>query len=243
MSLDLESVATPKAVGILGMHRSGTSCLSGCLEERGLYLGVVSNSAPNNLKGNKENLEFRAINDVVLAMSGGSWDLPPESLVWDNELRDRRDACIAQYPSSETWGFKDPRTLLTVPFWEEAGIVINWVGTFRHPACVAASLAARPRLKPATPNLDLWKAYNQKLLQYAQEFQMPIICFDLPGDVYLATVQKMANHLGLKKSSPSEAEFFEETLRHRHFEDPSNDQCSAEYIDLYNELLSHALVA
>jgi len=27
---------------ILGMHRSGTSCLAGCLEEAGLYLGDVT---------------------------------------------------------------------------------------------------------------------------------------------------------------------------------------------------------
>jgi len=40
---------------ILGMHRSGTSCLAGCLEEAGLYLGDVNLKAGFNKKGNREN--------------------------------------------------------------------------------------------------------------------------------------------------------------------------------------------
>jgi hypothetical protein len=36
---------------ILGMHRSGTSLVAGCLEAAGLYLGPVNNYAPFNKKG------------------------------------------------------------------------------------------------------------------------------------------------------------------------------------------------
>jgi len=97
------------------MHRSGTSCLAGCLEERGLYLGEVANASKNNAKGIKENIQHRAINDDVLAMSGGSWDRPPERLGWNNALRERRDNHIANHSACKVWDFKDPRALVTLP--------------------------------------------------------------------------------------------------------------------------------
>ena len=43
-----------KTIAILGMHRSGTSCLTGCLQQMGLNLGKVSDFNEYNLKGNKE---------------------------------------------------------------------------------------------------------------------------------------------------------------------------------------------
>jgi len=41
---------------ILGMHRSGTSCLAGCLQAAGLISGEVNIQAMYNAKGNRENL-------------------------------------------------------------------------------------------------------------------------------------------------------------------------------------------
>lgn len=241
MNRDLEKPAVRAMVTILGMHRSGTSCLSGCLEERGLDLGDVSNAAPFNKKGNKENLEFRAINDAVLSLSGGAWDRPPEQLRWDNDLRDRRDAYLAKYKSLDLWGAKDPRTLLTLPFWQEAEIKLLCVGTFRHPAAVASSLEARPRMIPATPSLNLWKHYNLKLLNYARYYHVPLICFDLSAAAYLDSVDKISQSLGLNQHSHKEKSFFEERYRHHLLDDFINDSCDIEYIKIYNELLDHAI--
>ena len=125
------------------MHRSGTSCLSGCLEEHGLVLGDVVNAAPHNLKGNKENIDLRSINDDVLAQSGGAWDKPPETLIWNDSLRQRRDAHMKAYAAFPMWGFKDPRTLLALPFWQEASQNLRFIGTFRHPRDVVHSLLVR----------------------------------------------------------------------------------------------------
>jgi hypothetical protein len=228
-------------VGILGMHRSGTSCLSGCLEEYGLALGEVSNAAPNNLKGNKENLAFRHINDAVLAMSGGAWDRPPEQLNWDSDLRRRRDVYLAEHASLDLWGVKDPRTLLTLPFWEEADVNLRCVGTFRHPAAVASSLAARRNLQPATPSLELWKAYNLKLLDYVQRYGIPIVSFDLSTVEYRETVKQIAHRLGLENSEHVELEFFEEDYRHYLPKNLIDHDCPEEYLTLYNALSAHAI--
>ena len=66
---------------VLGMHRSGTSCLTGSLQEAGLYLGDCHTWNPHNLKGNRENQEIVDINDRVLADNGGAWDAPPERVI------------------------------------------------------------------------------------------------------------------------------------------------------------------
>jgi hypothetical protein len=107
-----------QAVLILGMHRSGTSCLTGSLQEAGLYLGAINESAPNNAKGNRENLAIMDLQNEVLAASGGAWDRPPDAVVWSAEHKARRDALIATYPADRIWGFKDPRTLLTLEGWQ-----------------------------------------------------------------------------------------------------------------------------
>lgn len=232
---------TQTMVGILGMHRSGTSCLSGCLEEYGLPLGEVSNAAPNNRKGNKENLEFRQINDAVLSLSDGAWDRPPAQLIWNDELRRRRDAYLAKHKSFDIWGVKDPRTLLTLPFWEEADLNVRWVGTFRHPAAVAASLESRPNLIPATPSLDLWKLYNLNLLDYVRRHKVPIISFDLSSADYLTAVEKVSQYLGLEARSQADLDFFEEDFRHHASKNFAESDCNSEYITLYNELLDHAI--
>lgn len=59
-------------VTVLEMHRSGTSCLAGCLEDAGLFPGEVSRAAPFNKKGNNENLAVMEFTDEVLAEAGGS---------------------------------------------------------------------------------------------------------------------------------------------------------------------------
>ena len=64
---------------VLGMHRSGTSCLTGSLEEAGLHMGDIHTWNPHNLKGNRENQKIVDINDQVLASAGAAWDNPPDT--------------------------------------------------------------------------------------------------------------------------------------------------------------------
>jgi hypothetical protein len=228
-------------VCILGMHRSGTSCIAGCLEERGLYLGEVVNAAPHNRKGNKENLQLRAINDDVLAFSGGSWDRPPERVTWNDALRRRRVEHIGRYSSRAIWGFKDPRSLLTLPFWVEANPNLRFVGTFRHPSAVALSLLQRPGLTPASPPLSLWKHYNLKLLEYSAEYQFPLVCFDWPAAVYVHALEKIVQFLGLREHPGSYFRFFDEQLRNNDLLSEESLSVGREEILIYNELLKNSI--
>src|SRR5690348_16827069 len=106
---------------VLGMHRSGTSCVTGLLEEAGVFLGEVSKQNPHNRKGNQENRAIMQLHDAVLAANGGAWDDPPEDAVsWSAEQRLTLAAIIDRYRGHDPWAFKDPRSLFTLSAWQDA---------------------------------------------------------------------------------------------------------------------------
>ena len=137
--------------------------------------------------------------------------LRPERVVWPAEYRARRDAIIATYPTNQIWGFKDPRTLLTLDGWLEALPSVRCVGTFRHPLAVAASLQARNGFS-LEKSLVLWEAYNRLLLRYQRCFGFPILCFDWPPARYHQCLRKITPRLGLTIPETG-LTFFETALR------------------------------
>lgn len=198
------------------MHRSGTSSLTGCLQHRGLWLGAVNTSAPHNANGNRENREVMKLNDEVLKASEGSWNTPPASIRWTSELASKRDHLLQSLQPEESgpWGFKDPRTLFTLPFWQEGLSAIRLVGTFRHPLSVAQSLQKRNRI-PIEEGLTLWSQYNTRLLQLLQAECFPIVSFDAPTQEYRRSVDRIASACGLSPCEQAD-DFFDDTLRHHH---------------------------
>jgi hypothetical protein len=198
------------------MHRSGTSCLAGTLEEAGLDLGKVITEAPHNAKGNRENRSIMDLHEELLVHSGGSWDRPPARLSWSNEHRAKRDEIIQSFGDATVWGFKCPRTLVTLDFWLEAIPTLSFVGTFRHPLLVAESLARRNGGEVG-PWLDLWKSYNQRLVALHESNPFPIVRFDTDPDTYRRSLDTVIDTLGFRPASA--LTFFEPVLRH-HVEPP-----------------------
>lgn len=207
----------PTPILVLGMHRSGTSCLTGSLQQRGLHLGQVYESRPHNRKGNRENQQVMDLNNAVLEASAGRWDRPPDTLRWDGghaRLRDDIVAGLQAGSGGAPWGFKDPRTLLTLPFWLE-GLPdgARYVATFRHPVRVARSLRARDPAMSMDAGLALWSAYNRRLLELHAGSPFPLVSFDADAAAYRAAVDALAVHLDLPGPAVAEDLFFEETLR------------------------------
>ena len=196
-------LGSKRPVIILGMHRSGTSALAGSLQQCGLYLGEVQERSPHNPKGNRENREIMHLNNAVLAANGGSWDKPPKSVLWNTEHRKLRDDLIAHYPADRAWGFKDPRTVLVLDGWLEALPDARMIGTFRHPWAVTASLRKRmPGLAEAAC-LEMWRVYNQCLLDVVDRDSCKLVCFDVGPSDYVAAVSRLAMELGLKTCAPN----------------------------------------
>ena len=210
-----ESAGLLRPVFVLGMHRSGTSCLAGCLEDMGLRFGNVNRAAKYNRKGNMEDAEVYGLNDAVLAATGNAWDNPPAGEAqWTNETRRRRDSIIERYRAAgEQFGWKDPRFILTFDGWLERIAAPQIIATVRKPAAVAVSLVNRGGIT-FVQGLELWAAYNSRLLQIArrQELKGRFISFDEPEERYLAQVKRLGAEVGLNASG-ARLSFFEKDLR------------------------------
>src|SRR5437879_6445777 len=126
------------------MHRSGTSCLAGCLQDLGLELGCVNAAEPYNRKGNRENRAIRQIHNRVLEDNGGSWRDPVWPNTWSPKRQNELGALIESLNERySVWGFKDPRSLMVLDEWHRQVPNLVRVGIYRHPNAVYSSLKAR----------------------------------------------------------------------------------------------------
>ena len=146
---------------IIGMHRSGTSLASWLLQSCGLYVGG------GNYPRTNENPFFVQLNSWVLRQCGVDWDLddPVPSLMqcapaadlmtdalsaamrspwsirylgWRGYLKHRNVTAL-----NAPWGWKDPRSTLTLPLWMRLFPDARVVHVTRHGVDVAESLRAR----------------------------------------------------------------------------------------------------
>jgi len=231
------ALSSGHAVAILGMHRSGTSSLAGCMEEAGVFLGEVAASNRNNPKGNRENRKIISLHKDLLKSNGGSWDDPPATVVWQKKHQKIRNKIISEFTHHPVWGFKDPRALLALDGWLDALPNLKCVGIFRSPMLVAQSLQRRNNFS-LEKGLQLWLSYNRQLIRYHDELGFPIISFDEEADQYVEKVRKLASsmNIGLEASRIS---FFSPELRHIEIE--GDDQLPEECEKVYADLRSRAM--
>lgn len=217
----MQAMTVGSPIFVLGMHRSGTSCLTGCLEQAGLFLGSVNRAAPFNRKGNNESIAVMNFNDRVLARVGAAWDRPPkETVILTSAEKTQLRALLDNYPAGVAWGLKDPRLLLLFDAWNSE-VGPRLVGTIRHPAEVVASLTSRARslgrAMDAGAAFSLWQNYNERLLAIHRENPFPLVRFDQEPAAYQAAVSGIAQTLGLP--GKAKLSFFESGLRTRLGED------------------------
>ena len=189
---------TDRLICILGMHRSGTSCVTGSLQQAGLFLGNCHTWNPHNKKGNRENQDFVDLNDAVLAANDGAWDKPPRRSVWSPDQLASASALLEDNFGKSPLGFKDPRTLLVVEGWKQVFPEIQFVGVVRHPNAVAQSLQKRGDM-PSARALALWYAYNRVLLKEYRKRPFPILCFDEDEAVFHQKLDQIVWQLGLNR--------------------------------------------
>ena len=155
-------------VCITGMHRSGTSMVAKMLNSCGLCLGAESALvAPSrdNPNGYWENKDFVSLNNGILSEFGSSWDYPrrlPDGWESDQKMvpyRARVEVLLQGLKGHEPWGWKDPRTCLTLPFWMSILPQTKVVVCLRNPLEVVLSLHRR---KPSdyTIGLTPWRVYD-----------------------------------------------------------------------------------
>ena len=201
-----------RSVIILGMHRSGTSCLTGSLHEAGLHLGDVNQRSRCNEKGTRENLGFMELNDALLATVDAAWNNPPKkNVVWRTEHLAWRRRLIEATAQPPVWGFKDPRTIFTLDGWLEALPDAQLIATFRNPYAVAQSLNKRNDI-PLEHGLELWRAYNERLLEICRRRKIAVINFDWSVERYKRGLEVLCSEICL--DAPANGfKFFESKLR------------------------------
>ncbi len=179
--IDTMNAKNRKCICIIGMHRSGTSTISGLLHTIGLDLG--RNIIPpryDNPKGFFENIPVNHFNDKLLSKLGGAWHdtMFLGDYWWENEEiqteRTKVTAIINEefYPDA-TFVIKDPRISILLPFYlkvfEMNHIDPCFIICFRNPFEVAASLKTRDNL-PGSSALLLWMDHTLKAELYSRPY-------------------------------------------------------------------------
>jgi hypothetical protein len=227
-----------QCVVVLGMHRSGTSCATRILHRLGVYLGenFCTEPMPSNLTGHWEARDVVAINDQILAHSGGSWDKVPDQLTWNTECDQQIKRTLAQFATRAIYGWKDPRTTITFPAWKQHLPAYTLLATIRHPFAVAQSLAVRDGLDIAA-GLRLWSVYNRHLLEHISlEREVFWFPYDEPALVLTAHLRRLCAHLQLPFGDDA-MDAVNPYLRHSR---EGDDPAAGEALALYEELLGRS---
>ena len=225
---------TEPFVFILGMHRSGTSCLAGCLERCGLHLGNVRRQGRFNAKGYFERRDVMDIHDQILAMNRASWHQPPDSVKVHPYHREKLSTIARELTDHRPCGIKDPRLLLLLETWLEITRPPHaLVGTFRHPLAVAKSLVLRNGMAEEKA-IALWLHYNRSLVQWHQQQSFPLIEFNLgKRNNYKQMISCLARKLGLSPNAFCLSLFINSKLDHhnsRQMAIPSTCQYIYQYL-------------
>jgi Sulfotransferase family len=155
-----------KGIIVLGMHRSGTSCVGGLLHAMGAYFGPPDMDLGANAENPKGFWERQDLNwacEFALLAAGGSWwqpALPPVDFDPGAALLRRAFAAIRpELDRHAPWFIKDPRLcLLLDTLREDLGEVV-YIHVVRDPVEVALSLSRRNGLSIGHA-LALWELYT-----------------------------------------------------------------------------------
>ncbi|GAG72835.1 unnamed protein product, partial [marine sediment metagenome] len=164
-----------KTVIVLGMHRSGTSMVAGILNKLDINMGkkMIGKSASNPL-GHFEDKDFFDLNNRILETSGGSWDFPPEEEdiiaqkdKFKKEIRDL--VTVKSEGRSKYWGWKDPRTSLTIKLYLPYLSNPYFIVCHRETMDVAESLQRRNDME-IQKGIKLREIYKERICKFFTEF-------------------------------------------------------------------------
>jgi hypothetical protein len=159
---------------VVGMHRSGTSAVTGAL-------GALGFNTPHQddrmgwHEFNPDHWESVSINrfdEGLLASMGGSWEAPPDLAPgWENgtephQVPDPAAVVTTAYRDPGPLVWKDPRLCILLPYWRRIlppplAAVMVW----RSPLSVARSLHRREGM-PLANGVALWERYNRCALEH-----------------------------------------------------------------------------
>jgi GT2 family glycosyltransferase/glycosyltransferase involved in cell wall biosynthesis len=219
----------PNIVCLLGMHRSGTSLFARVINLLGVSLGPkerLMKPLLENPKGFWEHMALTGLNEEILAKLGGSWHEPPSFPTgWEGspefaDLRRRARALVeCDFNAAESWGWKDPRNCMTLPFWRRLLPPLRCIICMRSPIDVARSLQQRNDFSTEKA-ARLWLQHTKTALENTATHPRLLVFYeDMLSDWY-GELQRLATFLGqpelADRSDIQSAvrEFIDQDLRH-----------------------------
>ena len=162
---------------ITGMHRSGTSFVAGLLQSAGLDIGKnLLEANYSNPKGFFENTDFLDFHRSVLSSLGiepKGWIVPDEIIVPDEYVSKAKQLIKDNASAVKPWGWKEPRTTIFLNFWSNLLPNAKFLFIYRSPWEVIDSLyrrGDRPFYDVPEFALEIWTAYNQKILDFRLQY-------------------------------------------------------------------------
>lgn len=247
-----------RIVCVLGMFRTGSSLVAGILGRLGISFGrdellLAANRA--NPTGFWENTKFIELNDALLARLHGAWydpPAPPAGWEADESVADlgraARSLIEAEFGSVPSWGWKDPRTCLTLPFWRQTVPAARYVLCVRNPMDAAASLVGLPWgrrwLEPPSVGraLDLWVEYTRRAFEETRDRPSLVVFYEDVLFDWRREASRLAEFVDVTAPTDGGAEqaiaaYVQPALRH-HAAAASNGPPLSNHpaIDLYSEL-------
>jgi len=179
-----------QAILVLGMHRSGTSALSGALHLLGVPLGdsLIAADPVLNAKGYWEHSDITDINERILRKLGSSWldeSALPEQWWTDEAILPLREELVhtlrTNFEGRALWGVKDPRICRLLPLWmivlDEVKSHPSFVIIARDPVETAVSLERRNGIH-AWKSALLWLRYILDAEVYTRGYRRTFLTYE-----------------------------------------------------------------
>jgi hypothetical protein len=198
----------PRALLILGMHRSGTSAVTRAVNLLGADIGKnILLPGKGNSEGFWEHHEAMEINHHLLEAFGRTWfDIRPLPQDWTQQAPGRLAFARIQalirieFAPQPLVAVKDPRMCLTAPLWIEAfeacGYEVQCLLVVRDPREVADSLQAREKW-PRDPIFLLWAHYMMESVLATRACRRSLITYDQLLDDWRGTLRRVSSELSL----------------------------------------------
>ncbi len=224
-------------VALLSMHRSGSSLTTQVLQRLGMSLGPFEliGAEPTNPYGHFEAEPFHRLNRRIQNLAYGFADDLPETpammaqfcetrghwhantYIPEEFFAEGRSLVRTLIDSGTVSGFKDPRTVLTWPFWarvfaEFPDVRTIPLGLIRSPHEIAMSLVTRRSgWRGYWSSLDVVAIHLEKEKQILdnQNDRLPYLCFGSPA--YLKTLEFVVRQTGLTWNATEVLELYDST--------------------------------
>jgi hypothetical protein len=217
---------------VLGMHRSGTSALTGALHACGAYAGLNSDLTGSNVenpKGFFERRDIRQICDELLYSADADWWKTSAfeiGKVGNIQLKQQRMAfaeIVNVLSKEKVWILKEPRLCLLLPLLLDIIPKPICLLIYRNPIEVAKSLRTRNQIS-LQQGISLWEKYTLSALDAIHSKpHIRVSYHDLISDpdYTLSNIIKKLSKFGVKGlSNTFELSSFIDKSLHRSLYDP-----------------------